>query len=274
MIFGYTVANDVTARDLQKKDGQWARAKGFDTFCPLGPVDRDRPRSERPARSRRRSTARSAAERQYQPDAPDVPAIIAYVSSFMTLLPGDVIADRHAGGGRSDAVRATRSPSRRGHRDADQPGGRRVTDAPGRGTRRPRAEPGRLRFPPSPTGTLHVGNVRSALVQLGLRPALRRHVRPPHRGHRRGAQHQAGLRVGPRLPALARHRLGRGPGGRRARTSRTSSPSGSRLYADIATRLLDAGARLRLLLHPAGARGAREAGAPRGPHRRLRRPLP
>ena len=36
-IFGYTVANDVTARDLQKTDGQWARAKGFDTFCPLGP---------------------------------------------------------------------------------------------------------------------------------------------------------------------------------------------------------------------------------------------
>ena len=37
MIFGYTVANDVTARDLQRTDGQWARAKGYDTFCPLGP---------------------------------------------------------------------------------------------------------------------------------------------------------------------------------------------------------------------------------------------
>ena len=37
VIFGYTVANDVTARDLQKKDGQWSRAKGFDTFCPIGP---------------------------------------------------------------------------------------------------------------------------------------------------------------------------------------------------------------------------------------------
>ena len=37
-VFGYTVANDVTARDLQKSDGQWTRAKGFDTFCPLGPV--------------------------------------------------------------------------------------------------------------------------------------------------------------------------------------------------------------------------------------------
>ncbi|MSX52244.1 MAG: DUF2437 domain-containing protein, partial [Actinobacteria bacterium] len=42
VIFGYTVANDVTARDLQKKDGQWTRAKGFDTFCPLGPwIDTD-----------------------------------------------------------------------------------------------------------------------------------------------------------------------------------------------------------------------------------------
>ena len=37
VIFGYTVANDVTARDLQRTDGQWARAKGYDTFCPLGP---------------------------------------------------------------------------------------------------------------------------------------------------------------------------------------------------------------------------------------------
>ena len=37
-VFGYTIGNDVTARDLQKTDGQWARAKGFDTFCPLGPA--------------------------------------------------------------------------------------------------------------------------------------------------------------------------------------------------------------------------------------------
>ena len=43
-IFGYTIGNDVTERDMQKSDGQWTRAKGFDSFCPLGPVDRDRPR--------------------------------------------------------------------------------------------------------------------------------------------------------------------------------------------------------------------------------------
>jgi 2-keto-4-pentenoate hydratase/2-oxohepta-3-ene-1,7-dioic acid hydratase in catechol pathway len=42
VIFGYTIANDVTARDIQKKDGQWTRAKGFDTFCPIGPwIDTD-----------------------------------------------------------------------------------------------------------------------------------------------------------------------------------------------------------------------------------------
>src|SRR5260370_37177647 len=40
-IFGYTCVNDVTARDLQKKDGQWTRAKGFDTFCPVGPIVTD-----------------------------------------------------------------------------------------------------------------------------------------------------------------------------------------------------------------------------------------
>ena len=59
MIFGYTVANDVTARDLQKSDVQWTRAKGFDSFCPLGPwieTDLDpeglrrRPRADAPQR--------------------------------------------------------------------------------------------------------------------------------------------------------------------------------------------------------------------------------
>ena len=51
VIFGYTIANDVTARDLQKRDGQWARAKGFDTFCPLGPWIETELDADRPARS-------------------------------------------------------------------------------------------------------------------------------------------------------------------------------------------------------------------------------
>ena len=64
VIYGYTIANDVTARDLQKSDVQFTRAKGFDSFCPLGPVDRDRPRpadtSPTAYRSRRTSTATSS----------------------------------------------------------------------------------------------------------------------------------------------------------------------------------------------------------------------
>jgi 2-keto-4-pentenoate hydratase/2-oxohepta-3-ene-1,7-dioic acid hydratase in catechol pathway len=89
-IFGYTCCNDVTARDLQKKDGQWTRAKGFDTFCPLGPViatDVD------PA-TLRIETLLNGETKQ---DAPvssmvfDVPTLVSYVSTVMTLLPGDTI---------------------------------------------------------------------------------------------------------------------------------------------------------------------------------------
>ncbi len=90
VIFGYTVANDVTARDLQKKDGQWARAKGFDTFCPLGPwIETDFDPSSVQV------TTRLNDDVQQDGNTSDmvftVPDVIAYVSSFMTLLPGDVI---------------------------------------------------------------------------------------------------------------------------------------------------------------------------------------
>jgi 2-keto-4-pentenoate hydratase/2-oxohepta-3-ene-1,7-dioic acid hydratase in catechol pathway len=89
-VFGYTIANDVTARDLQRSDGQWARAKGFDTFCPLGPAietefDLDGARLT----SRLNGTITQ--------DAPltdmihSVADIIAYASAAFTLLPGDVI---------------------------------------------------------------------------------------------------------------------------------------------------------------------------------------
>lgn len=89
-VFGYTVANDVTARDLQRSDGQWARAKGFDTFCPLGPVietDFD------PA-SATITTRLNGAVAQQAPLTDmihSVPDIIAYASAAFTLLPGDVI---------------------------------------------------------------------------------------------------------------------------------------------------------------------------------------
>lgn len=90
-IWGYTIANDVTARDLQKKDGQWTRAKGFDTFCPLGPWivreinpcailqtflnDQPHPVQSAPISDMMTSPA----------------ALVAYISQVMTLFPGDVV---------------------------------------------------------------------------------------------------------------------------------------------------------------------------------------
>ncbi|WP_407358300.1 fumarylacetoacetate hydrolase family protein [Microbacterium sp. LTA6] len=89
-VLGYTIGNDVTARDLQRKDGQWSRAKGFDTFCPLGPVietDFD------PA-SATIETRVNGEVRQHAPLTDmihSIPAIIEYASAVFTLLPGDVI---------------------------------------------------------------------------------------------------------------------------------------------------------------------------------------
>lgn len=91
-IWGYTIANDVTARDLQSKDGQWTRAKGFDTFCPLGPwivreltsgaklqtcVNEDETHPKQLA---------SLSDMVFSPEE-----LVAYISQVMTLLPGDVI---------------------------------------------------------------------------------------------------------------------------------------------------------------------------------------
>jgi 2-keto-4-pentenoate hydratase/2-oxohepta-3-ene-1,7-dioic acid hydratase in catechol pathway len=92
-ILGYTSVNDVTARDLQKKDGQWTRGKGFDTFCAVGPCIL--PREEADFKSFRVQTFVNGEKKQ---DAPvtemlfDVNNIIAYVSAFMTLESGDLIA--------------------------------------------------------------------------------------------------------------------------------------------------------------------------------------
>lgn len=90
VIFGYTVANDVTARDLQKTDGQWARAKGFDTFCPLGPWIET---SLDPSALRVVTTLNDDVKQDgTTADMVHTPAdVIAYVSAFTTLLPGDVI---------------------------------------------------------------------------------------------------------------------------------------------------------------------------------------
>ena len=90
VIFGYTIANDVTARDLQKKDGQWTRAKGFDTFCPIGPwIDTEF------IPGIQKITATVNGEIKQSAQLSDmifkVPEIINFVSRVMTLLPGDVI---------------------------------------------------------------------------------------------------------------------------------------------------------------------------------------
>lgn len=89
-ILGYTCGNDVTARDLQKKDGQWTRAKGFDSFCPLGPwVETDLDLSDLEISTRVNGEVRQRGRTSAMIFPP--PLLVAYVSRVMTLLPGDVI---------------------------------------------------------------------------------------------------------------------------------------------------------------------------------------
>ena len=93
-IFGYSIACDVTARDLQTKDKQWARAKGFETFCPIGPSVVP---LTAPGGLRERLRLQLAVNGQTKQDAPtsdmifDIPTLVAYASNAFTLEPGDVI---------------------------------------------------------------------------------------------------------------------------------------------------------------------------------------
>jgi len=90
-LFGYTCANDVTARDLQQKDGQWTRAKSFDTFCPVGPWIETQVADER-ALSLRAVVNGQLRQQGNTADMIFPPArLISFISSVMTLLPGDVI---------------------------------------------------------------------------------------------------------------------------------------------------------------------------------------
>ncbi|MCK6539208.1 MAG: fumarylacetoacetate hydrolase family protein [Anaerolineales bacterium] len=89
-ILGYTIGNDVTARDLQKIDDQWTRAKGFDTFCPFGPwVDTDFDPADAVLTVRVNGQMRQMASTRDM--VFNVSALIAYISSIMTLEPGDLI---------------------------------------------------------------------------------------------------------------------------------------------------------------------------------------
>lgn len=90
VIYGYTVGNDVTARDLQKTDGQWTRAKGFDTFCSFGPIiDTEFDISDALIRCKVSGQPRQMGSTRDM--VFDVRMIVAYVSSIMTLEPGDLI---------------------------------------------------------------------------------------------------------------------------------------------------------------------------------------
>lgn len=91
-VASYSALNDVTARDLQRLDNQWTRAKGFDTFCPLGP----QPPAEHVDWRGLEVVCRVNEEERQRGRATDlvfgIPALVAYVSRIMTLEPGDVIA--------------------------------------------------------------------------------------------------------------------------------------------------------------------------------------
>ena len=89
-ILGFTCANDVTARDLQRKDGQWSRAKGFDGFCPVGPwIETQLDASDVAVECRVNGETRQASRTSRLTFGPG--ELVEYVSAVMTLLPGDVI---------------------------------------------------------------------------------------------------------------------------------------------------------------------------------------
>jgi len=93
VIFGYTCANDVTARDLQHVDGQWARSKGFDTFCPLGPwIVTNLDVAEASELTIRTTLDGEVKQEGTTADmVHGIAEIVAFISDFTTLLPGDVI---------------------------------------------------------------------------------------------------------------------------------------------------------------------------------------
>lgn len=89
-VLGYTCANDVSDRDFQKADGQWTRAKGFDTFCPLGPwINTDFDSSDVRVVGKVNDEIRQDGRTSQL--VFDIPFLISYISRIMTLMPGDVI---------------------------------------------------------------------------------------------------------------------------------------------------------------------------------------
>jgi 2-keto-4-pentenoate hydratase/2-oxohepta-3-ene-1,7-dioic acid hydratase in catechol pathway len=94
-VFGYTIGNDVSERDMQKADGQWTRAKGFDSFCPLGPwIETDPVALGLDPTDLEISCTVDGEPRQQGRTSQlifGLPTLISYISQVMTLLPGDVV---------------------------------------------------------------------------------------------------------------------------------------------------------------------------------------
>ena len=91
VVRGYTVANDVTARDLQKTDGQWTRAKGFDTFCPVGPIVSDELDPEAGVELETRVNGELRQHGSTLDLIFSIPALLAYISAAISLEAGDLI---------------------------------------------------------------------------------------------------------------------------------------------------------------------------------------
>jgi len=91
VIRGYTLANDVTARDLQKTDGQWTRAKGFDTFCPVGPIVSDELHPETGLTLETRVNGELRQHGSTLDFIFGIPELLVYITAAITLEPGDLV---------------------------------------------------------------------------------------------------------------------------------------------------------------------------------------
>ncbi len=107
VIFGYTCANDVTARDLQASDGQWSRAKGFDTFCPLGPwIETELDASDVALTTTVNDEVKQDSRTSLLIHS--IARLVSYVTAVMTMLPGDVLLTGTPGGRRPAGCRRQR----------------------------------------------------------------------------------------------------------------------------------------------------------------------
>jgi 2-keto-4-pentenoate hydratase/2-oxohepta-3-ene-1,7-dioic acid hydratase in catechol pathway len=91
VVRGYTLANDVTARDLQNKDGQWTRAKGFDTFCPVGPIVSDEVDPEVGLTLETRVNGELKQHGSTLDFIFAIPTLLSYITAAITLEPGDLV---------------------------------------------------------------------------------------------------------------------------------------------------------------------------------------